>query len=224
MKALIIIGIALTPICLGSAQAADCVSQAMDAVESRSPEQAVGALRKGARKGDERCKFTLGMWSLLGVGMEQDPVSGVRWLSEAAEEGLPAAQANLGVLYARGVGVEKDDGKAARWYRAAAAYGDPLGQASLGAVFFRGVGVPKDRVAAHMWTSLAAAQGNERVRSQLAPMEDAMTADEIAQAKAKAATFRPKQRPRPRRWTRQEVLRAVGIHGPVGEYTRLFGH
>ena len=144
MKALIIIGIALTPICLGSAQAADCVSQAMDAVESRSPEQAVGAWGKGARKGDER--------------------------------------------------------------------------------FFRGVGVPKDRVAAHMWTSLAAAQGNERVRSQLALMEDAMTADEIAQAKAKAATFRPKQRPRPRRWTRQEVLRAVGIHGPVGEYTRLFGH
>ena len=120
MKASIPVGLALGLLCVGPSQAADCVDATLEAVESNSPELAVDALRKGARKGDERCKFILGLWSLLGVGMEQDPVSGVRWLSEAAEEGLPVAQANLGVLYARGVGVEKDDGKAARWYRAAA--------------------------------------------------------------------------------------------------------
>ena len=225
MRASIILGIALTiPFCCGLAQAADCVSRASDAIESGRAQSAVGDLKKGARDGDERCKFILGMWSLSGTGMQPDAVLGSRWLREAAKEGLPIAQSFLGLLYAGGWGVEEDAEAAAEWYRAAADYGDPLGQAALGVATFLGEGVPKDQVEGYMWTSLAAAQGNEKARAHLPAMESAMTTDEVEQAKGRVAEFRPKERPEQRRLRRRDALRAFGLHGEPTEYERFFGY
>jgi len=224
VQASIVIAIAIATSLPGEpARGADCVSKTLERVEAGRPESAVTALKKGAREGDERCKFILGMWSLSGTGMAQDFVAGSRWLRDAAAAELPVAQANLGVLYASGVGLTKDEEKAARWYRSAAEYGDPLGQVSLGAVTLLGIGVPKDPVEGYKWTSLAAAQGNQRARSQLDRMREAMTIDQIEQAKSQVAEFRPKERPRARSPTPQEILDALGIFGPPGEYERLFG-
>jgi hypothetical protein len=214
MRFSIILGLALTiPLFLESAQAADCVSRASEAVESGRTQSAVRALKRGAREGDVRCKFILGMWSLSGTGMKADAVSGRRWLTEASKSGLPMAQSFLGLLYASGWGVEEDLEAAAEWYQAAADYGDPLGQRGLGAASFLGEGVPKDRVEGYMWTSLAAAQGNEEARAQLPAMESAMTTDEIEQAKRRAAEFRPRQRPKRSQLRRRDALRAIGLRG-----------
>ena len=225
MRASVILGIALTiPFCFGSARAADCASRALEGIESGSPQAAVWALKRGAREGDERCQLILGTWSVSGTGMEPDAASGSRWLREAAKQGLPTAQSLLGLLYASGWGVKEDAEEATKWYRAAADYGDPLGQAALGAATFLGDGVPEDRVEGHMWTSLAAAQGNEEARAHLPAMEGAMTTDEVEQAKGRAAEFRPKERPKQRRLSHRDALRAAGMRGEPTEYERFFGY
>jgi TPR repeat protein len=225
MKTSLILGIALMiPFCFGSARAGDCVSKASEGIESGRPQDAVGALKKGAREGDERCKYILGMWLLAGTGMKPDAESASRWLRQAAVEGLPMAQSRLGLLYASGWGVKEDAKQAANWYSAAAHYGDPLGQAALGAATFLGDGVPEDRVEGFMWTSLAAAQGNEKARAHLPAMEEAMTKEEIEQAKREAEEFRPKKRSEQRPVSRREALRAVGVRGEPTEYERFMGY
>lgn len=197
MGASVIFGIGFAfPLCVATTHAADCVSRVSDGIETGNVEEAVYALKKGVDEGDERCEFILGIWSLLGNGMEQDTAVGTRWVRNAAKAGLPIAQSHLGLLYASGQGVEKDDEAAAEWYQSTAEYGDALGQAALGAVTLQGAGVRKNRVEAYMWTSLAAAQGIEKARAHLPAIERAMTADELKRAKAKVATFQPKPIPK----------------------------
>ena len=144
--------------CARFAQAFDCLERATDRIKSGDEAAAVEAVKRGARLGDARCKFILGMWSLSGEKAEQSPDEGLRWLRAAAKDGLPIAQSCLGLLYASGLVVEKDEEKAARLYRKAAEYGDPLGQTALALASFRGVGVRQDRIDAYQWMSLAAAQ------------------------------------------------------------------
>ncbi len=209
--------------CARSAQAFDCLEQASDRIKSGDEAAAVAAVKRGAREGDARCKFILGMWSLSGAKTEQASKAGFRWLREAAKDGLPAAQSRLGLLYASGLMVEKDEEKAARWYRKAAEYGDPLGQTALGLATFRGVGVEENRIDAYQWMSLAAAQGNEEARAYLPAIESTLTVGELELAKADAAKFRPKERKGERRPSRKELLRVVGLNRPPGEIERFFG-
>ncbi len=51
-----------------------------------------------------------------------------------------------------------------------------------------------------------------------------MTTEELEQAKAEVAEFRPKERPRQRRFSQWDLRRAVGLHGPPTEYERFFGY
>ncbi len=135
--------------CALTAQAFDCLGRASDHIKSGDEEAAVAAVERGARLGDARCKFILGMWSLSGAKKDQNPKTGIRWLREAAKDGLPIAQSCLGLLYASGLVVEKDEQKASRLYRRAAEYGDPLGQTALALASFRGVGVEENRIDAY---------------------------------------------------------------------------
>jgi TPR repeat protein len=209
--------------CARSAQAFDCLERATDRIKDGDEAAAVVAVKRGARMGDARCKFILGMWSLSGAKAKQDPDQGLRWLRAAAKDGLPIAQSCLGLLYASGLVVEQDEQKAARLYRKAAEYGDPLGQTALALASFRGVGVQQNRVDAYQWMSLAAAQGNEEARAYLPAVEGALTVDELALAKADVAKFRPKERKGERRPSRKELLSIVGLNRPPGEIERFFG-
>ena len=168
MRAANSIAIAITLFfCARSAQAFDCLERATDRIKNGDDAAAVEAVKRGARLGDVRCKFILGMWSLSGAKAEQNPNEGLRLLRDAARAGLPIAQSSLGLLYASGLVVELDEEKAARLYRKAAEYGDPLGQTALALASFRGVGVQQDRIDAYQWMSLAAAQGQEDARAYL---------------------------------------------------------
>jgi hypothetical protein len=209
--------------CARSAQAFDCLERATDRIKSGDEAAAVEAVKRGARLGDARCKFILGMWSLSGAKAEQNPNEGLRWLRAAANDGLPIAQSCLGLLYASGLVVEKDEEKAARWYRKAAEYGDPLGQTALALASFRGVGVQQDRIDAYQWMNLAAAQGQEEARAYLPAVEDTLTAGELERAKAEVAQFRPKERKGERRPSKKELLSVIGLNGAPGEYQRFFG-
>jgi hypothetical protein len=221
MRASVILGVALAfPLCAATTHAADCLSTVSDGIDSGQVEEAVVALKKGADEGDERCEFILGIWSLLGNGIEQDTAVGARWIRRAAKAGLPIAQSHLGLLYASGQGVEKDERKAAKWYRTAAEFGDPLGQAALGAVTSLGVGIREDPIDAYVWTSLAAAQGIEKARAHLPAIERALTAKQLERAKAEVAAFHPKPIPKKRFLDPREIKLAFG---PQNEYTRYFG-
>ncbi len=212
-----------TLFCALSAQAFDCLERATDRIKEGDEAAAVAAVKRGARQGDARCKFILGMWSLSGAKAKQDPGEGLRWLRSAAKDGLPIAQSCLGLLYASGLVVEQDEQKAARLYRKAAEYGDPLGQTAFALASFRGVGVQQNRVDAYQWMSLAAAQGNEEARAYLPAVEGTLTVDELALAKADVAKFRPKERKGERRPSKKELLRVVGLNRVPGEIERFFG-
>ncbi len=209
--------------CALSAQAFDCLERASDRIKSGDEAAAVEAVKRGARLGDARCKFILGMWSLSGVKAEKNPDEGLRWLREAAKDGVPIAQSCLGLLYASGLVVEKDEQKAARLYRQAAEYGEPLGQTALALASFRGVGIPQNRLDAYQWMSLAAAQGQEEARAYLPAVESTLTADELQLANADVAKFRAKERKGERRPNKKKLLRLVGLNGPPGEMNRFFG-
>jgi TPR repeat protein len=209
--------------CVHPAQAFDCLARATEHIENKDQKAATGAVKRGAREGDARCKFILGMWLLSGTESLEDPETGLRWLKSAAKDGLPAAQSVLGLLYASGVGVKRDDEVAVRWYRAAAEYGDPLGQFALGLSTFLGVGVEGDRINAYLWTSLAAAQGNENALAYLPTIESTLTSGELQQAKEDVAQFRPKVRKGQRRPSTKQLLRVVGLNRTPGEIERFFG-
>jgi hypothetical protein len=224
MRASIILAIAITiPLCFESAQALDCVRKASEGLEGGHAQSVVWALKRGAGRGDARCQFILGMWSLSGAKAEQNPDKGLRLLREAAKDGLPIAQSSLGLLYASGLVVEQDEEKAARLYRKAAEYGDPLGQTAIALASFRGVGVPENRIDAYQWMSLAAAQGNEDARAYLPAVEGTLSADELEIAKADVAKFRPKERKGERRPSKKELLSLVGLNRPPGEIERFYG-
>jgi hypothetical protein len=224
MRATSTIAIALAILfCARSAQAFDCLERAADRIKSGDEAAAVEAVKRGARLGDSRCKFILGMWSLSGAKAEQNPNEGLRWLRAAAKDGLTIAQSCLGLLYASGLVVEQDEQKAARLYRKAAEYGDPLGQTALALASFRGVGVPQNHIDAYQWMSLAAAQGHEEARAYLSAVEGNLTADELELAKADVAKFQPKERKGERRPSKKELLKVVGLNRPPGEIERFFG-
>jgi len=205
------------------AQAFDCLARATEHIENEDQEAATAAVKRGAREGDARCKFILGMWLLSGAQSPEDPETGLRWLKSAAKDGLPAAQSVLGLLYASGVGVERNDETAVRWYRAAAEYGDPLGQSALGLAAFLGVGIEEDRISAYQWTSLAAAQGDQKALTHLPTIENTLTPSELQQAKENVARFRPKERKGQRRPSTKQLLRVVGLNRAPGEIERFFG-
>jgi TPR repeat protein len=224
MRAANSIAIALAIVfCARSAQAFDCLEEATERIQRGDEAAAVKAVKRGARQGDARCKFILGMWSLSGAKAEQNPDQGIRWLKEAATDGLPIAQSSLGLLYASGLAVEKDEQRAARLYRKAAEYGDPLGQTALALASFRGVGIPENRINAYQWMSLAAAQGNEDARAYLPAIEGTLTAAELELAKADVARFQPKERKGQRRPSKKELLSVVGFDRVPGEMERFFG-
>jgi TPR repeat protein len=206
-----------------SAHAFDCLERATERIKSGDEAAAVEAVKRGARLGDSRCKFILGMWSLSGAKAEQNPDEGFRWLREAAKDGLPIAQSCLGLLYASGLVVEQDEQKAARLYRKAAEYGDPLGQTALALASFRGVGIDQNRLDAYRWMSLAAAQGQEEARAYLPAVEGTLTANELQLANADVAKFRAKERKGERRPNKKKLLRLIGMNGPPGEMQRFFG-
>ena len=177
---------------LADAAGADSLERASRYIDKGEYDSALPHLRRGARKGDARCQFLVGMWSLSGVAMEQDLVAAADWIRKAAGQGLPVAQAYYGLLYANGLGVERSDEKAAEWLLKAATAGEPMGQAALGVAAFLGNGVPEDRVEAYKWTSLAAEQGNERAAEYLPVIERELTEPELADARDRAGKFAPR--------------------------------
>jgi TPR repeat protein len=117
---------------------------------------------------------------------------------ELAAQGDAVAMYYLGILYDRGYGVPVDHAEAAKWFEKGAARGDSLSAYHIGKMYAAGQGVQKDPVAAHVWLSLSAASApNERdaayTRRDIRKLERGMTPEQIAEAKNRAAGWKPQE-------------------------------
>lgn len=115
----------------------------------------------------------------------------MRWYRKAADQGYAKAQFNLGFMFAHGTGVPLNEPVAAWWFTRAANQGLPIAQNEIGHMYFNGEGVPKDYVQAYMWFNLAAASGYSQAAKNRAKVEKFMTSQQIAEAQARAAAWKP---------------------------------
>jgi TPR repeat protein len=154
--------------------------------------EAVKWYQKAAEQGFARAQFSLGNMYGKGDGVPKDLAEAVKWYRRAAEQGDAIAQFNLGLMYDNGDGVPKDSAEAVKWYRRAAEQGDAAAQCNLATKYSMGEGVPKNFVSGYVWASLSAAQGEELGRKKRDAIETFMTREQIAEAQALAAAFKPR--------------------------------
>ena len=147
-------------------------------------EAVVAAVTEFAEQGDARGQLLLGSWYDTGEHVEEDDAEAVRWYRLAAEQGLAEAQVNLGVMYDNGEGVPEDDAEAARWYRLAAEQGHPQAQLNVALQYITGQGAPVDHVRAYAWLDLGATRGDPNAGSVRDSLAEAMTPEQIAEARA----------------------------------------
>ena len=88
---------------------------------------------------------------------------------------------------------QRDIAEGLKWLRLSADQGMQDAQFLLGMAYLKGgQDLARDFVQADMWLRLAAAQGGEFYQSQRTEAGRQMTPDQIAQAKALAAAWKPK--------------------------------
>jgi TPR repeat protein len=75
---------------------------------------------------------------------------------------------------------------AIRVFRAMAEQGNAKAQSLLGAMYRRGQGVSRSPVRAFLWFSRAAARGDARAKVELREVSQAMTSEELSQAREMA--------------------------------------
>jgi len=159
---------------------------------------ALKLLRPLAQQGDVVAQGSLGYMYENGQGVLQDYAVAVKWYRKAAEQDFAPVEFNLGLMYFDGRGVQQDYAVAVKWYRKAASQGYDKAQFNLGLMYVNGQGVPQDYVRAQMWLNLAAATfpaSDAANRDKAARDRDMlaakMTPDQIAQAQALAAAWKP---------------------------------
>ncbi len=153
-------------------------------------------LEKGAQKGDAPAQNNLGFLYLKGKGVKQNNALALQWFQKSAAQGLASAQENLGLVWGGGLGVKKDYEKAFGWFKKAAEQNDPEAQTNLAIMYSLGEGGPKNLIESHKWFSLALAQGaaDEELadlRDNIEWLEKRMKGSEIAEAKKRAAAWKP---------------------------------
>lgn len=77
-------------------------------------------LKFATNYGHPRALYALGVMSIEGEGLKQNPQQGLKWLYAAGRKRSPDAAAYLGELYYAGKVVPKDDTRALTWYIIAA--------------------------------------------------------------------------------------------------------
>lgn len=125
------------------------------------------------------------------TGMSDVDETLLKTLLAKAEAGDAEAQYELGWRHALGSALPLDDAEAVKWLKLAAANGHKLAQNNLGARCVSGEGVPRDLVEAWRWFHLAEQQGDRKAGKNRWSIEQEMTAEQLAQARAKGGVSPP---------------------------------
>jgi TPR repeat protein len=133
---------------------------------NRLPE-AVADYELAARKGQSLGQYNMGVLSLLGQGVPQDPRKAAEWFEKAAAQDEPNSQVNLGVIFFQGAAGDQDYGLALKWFRKAAEQDNVPALDYLALIEEKGLGVPKDHARAVSWYRRAARLGDPLARKAL---------------------------------------------------------
>ncbi|MFO0699875.1 MAG: tetratricopeptide repeat protein [Nitrospira sp.] len=151
-------------------------------------------LLKRAQGGDPEAQNQLGIHYSEGRELPQNYQEAKYWFKRAADQGHAGAQVNLGTLYALGQGAPFSDPMALFWFQKAAEQRNALAFAKLGMMYERGRGVSQNLVEAHMWYNLSAAYGEKRAAESRNAVAKQMTAEQVAEAEARAKKWTPNRR------------------------------
>jgi TPR repeat protein len=147
---------------------------------------------KAAEQNDASAQHGLGVMYVFGQGVEQNYTEAIKWFGLAAAQGDAESQFSLGMRYSRGDSVPQDFAEAIKWFNLSASQGVPEAQMKLGDRYANGEGTTQDYVEAYKWYAIAAKDHPDAVQLR-DDIESKMTADQIAQGKAKAAAFVPQK-------------------------------
>jgi uncharacterized protein len=125
----------------------------------RDDAEALRLLHQAADQGFVAAQESLGIFSAMGIGMEQSaPAEALEWYKKAAQQGSLDAATNIALMYANGIGIPKDQTQAMIWFRRAAEGGDATAQYNLALMYGRGKEVPQDLKESLVWLTAAADQ------------------------------------------------------------------
>jgi localization factor PodJL len=100
---------------------------------------------------------------------------------------------NLAVLYATGAAGNPDFNQAAHWFEQAANFNVRDSQFNLAILYARGSGVTQDLTESYKWFGIAAKQGDQDAAQKRDEVANAMSADQLKDAKAKLDLWKPKE-------------------------------
>jgi tetratricopeptide (TPR) repeat protein len=149
------------------------------------------AMQARAAAGDAAAQLALA--KLLLESKPPEPEEGLKWLSKAAEHGNDEVQriCAFNLLSVRGQAGAQE---AQAWYTRSAEQGNQEAQLRLGLLLYDGKFLPREGVTACQWIIVAAESGNKEARSVLREMELFLDKSQVAEAKRRAAQFKPKAR------------------------------
>ena len=148
-------------------------------------------LQRSAVRGEPVAEYWLGTLFERGHGVARDQVKAMHWYEQAAKAGNAKAMYRLGVAEAAGWAGEPNYVEAGNWFTKAAALGVIDAQFNLAVLYERGSGVPQSLKEAFKWYAIAAAHGDAESKSRIDALATQITSDDVAQAQAEAAKFRP---------------------------------
>ena len=147
---------------------------------------------KAADGGIAVAQYRLASLYERGQGVTKDLTSAVNWYQRAADQGNINAMHNLAVLLSEGVDGVPDHDKALQWFIAAGNYGVRDSQYNLGVIYARGLGTAQNLGESYTWFAIAAAQGDTDASARRDEVAKAMSADDLAKARAAVAAWHAK--------------------------------
>jgi TPR repeat protein len=151
---------------------------------------ALKELMPSAEHGNPEAQFLLGKMYARGQGLPPNPVLALKWFTAAADQGSADGQLQLGLVYLNGPAGVKDTAQALKWLKLSAGQGNPDAPLFLG-LAYRNLPDIRDYVQAYMWLQLAAEHGDPLAPKQRDGLQGMMTREQIAQARALAAAWKP---------------------------------
>ncbi len=161
-------------------------------LDTGQTEQGLKYIRAAANQNQPAAQYRLAKLYEAGVGVSADPDMARDLTERAARSGNRIAMHDLGLYYAEGRGgVEKNMQTALGWFEKAAERGVVDSQYNLGVLFSATPEIAKDITSAYVWFSVAAKQGDQFAANELARVKSAMSDDQLKQANARIAGFKP---------------------------------
>jgi len=125
-------------------EASDCFERGMAFVKDGDYKEAFKWYNYGAQLDEPSCVTNVGIFYLMGLGVEKNEREAARYLKRAYGMGNAMAGYNLGILYENGIVFNKDVDKAFDIFDKASSLGSKEATRHLGIMYYTGSGVGRN--------------------------------------------------------------------------------